>query len=208
MSAIIESLPDSEIGERLRIAREAAGLTQAVAAEKIDVARTTIVAIERGQRRIKTNELQGLCSLYGTSANAILRQEAVHLDMVPRFRKLAQSADDAAERAACLLNDLVSAEVELENALGIKRARNYPPERPILPGDVRQQAEQDAQELRDWMGLGAGSVLDIVSLLDLQLGIRVYVRPLDGKISGLFAYDEAVGACMLLNAAHPVGRIV
>lgn len=208
MSAIIESLPDSEIGERLRIAREAAGLTQAAAAEKIDVARTTIVAIERGQRRIKTNELQGLCSLYGTSANAILRQEAVHLDMVPRFRKLAQSADDAAEQAACLLNDLVSAEVELENALGIKRARNYPPERPILPGDVRQQAEQDAQELRDWMGLGAGPVLDIVSLLDLQLGIRVYVRPLDGKISGLFAYDEAVGACMLLNAAHPVGRII
>ena len=208
MSAIIESLPDSEIGERLRIAREAAGLTQAAAAEKIDVARTTIVAIERGQRRIKTNELQGLCSLYGTSANAILRQEAVHLDMVPRFRKLAQSADDAAEQAACLLNDLVSAEVELENALGIKRARNYPPERPILPGDVRQQAEQDAQDLRDWMGLGAGPVLDIVSLLDLQLGIRVYVRPLDGKISGLFAYDEAVGACMLLNAAHPVGRII
>ncbi|MBE0704044.1 MAG: helix-turn-helix domain-containing protein [Afipia sp.] len=208
MSAIIESLPDSEIGERLRIAREAAGLTQAAAAEKIDVARTTIVAIERGQRRIKTNELQGLCSLYGTSANAILRQEAVHLDMVPRFRKLAQSADDAAEQAACLLNDLVSAEVELENALGIKRTRNYPPERPILPGDVRQQAEQDAQDLRDWMGLGAGPILDIVSLLDLQLGIRVYVRPLDGKISGLFAYDEAVGACMLLNAAHPVGRII
>ncbi|MGX1500598.1 Zn-dependent peptidase ImmA (M78 family)/transcriptional regulator with XRE-family HTH domain [Labrenzia sp. MBR-25] len=208
MSAIIESLPVSKIGERLRIAREAAGLTQAAAAEKIDVARTTIVAIERGQRRIKTNELQGLCSLYGTSANAILRQEAVHLDMVPRFRKLAQSADDAAEQAACLLNDLVSAEVELENALGIKRTRNYPPERPILPGDVRQQAEQDAQDLRDWMGLGAGPVLDIVSLLDLQLGIRVYVRPLDGKISGLFAYDEAVGACMLLNAAHPVGRII
>lgn len=128
--------------------------------------------------------------------------------MVPRFRKLAQSADDAAERAAGLLNDLVSAEVELENALGIKRVRNYPPERPILPGDVRQQAEQDAQDLRDWMGLGAGPVLDIVSLLDLQLGIRVYVRPLDGKISGLFAYNEAVGACMLLNAAHPVGRII
>ena len=208
MSVMIESLPDSEIGERLRIAREAAGLTQAAAAEKIDVARTTIVAIERGQRRIKTNELQGLCSLYGTSANAILRQEAVHLDMVPRFRKLAQSADDAAERAAGLLNDLVSAEVELENALGIKRVRSYPPERRILPGDVRQQAEQDAQDLRDWMGLGAGPVLDIVSLLDLQLGIRVYVRPLDGKISGLFAYDEAVGACMLLNAAHPVGRII
>ena len=127
--------------------------------------------------------------------------------MVPRFRKLPQSADSAIEAAARLLNDLVSAEVELENALGIEHKRNYPPERPLLPGDVRAQAEQDAQELRDWLGLGAGPVLDIVSILDLQLGIRVYVRRLDGKVSGLFAYDDTAGACVLLNANHPADRV-
>jgi Zn-dependent peptidase ImmA (M78 family) len=69
------------------------------------------------------------------------------------------------------------------------------------------QAEQDAQELRDWLGLGAGPVTDIVSILDLQLGIRVYVRPLGGKVSGLFAYDEVAGACILLNANHPLERL-
>ena len=203
-----EKLSDVVIGERLRVAREAAKFTQADAAKAIEVARTTLVAIEQGQRRVKTDELQKLAALYRTSANAILRQESVHLDMVPRFRKLPLSADKATEDAARLLNDLVSAEVELENALGVHRARNYPPERPILPGDVRLQAEQDAQELRDWLGLGPGPVLDIVSLLDLQLGIRVYVRRLDGKVSGLFAYDDAVGACMLLNANHPAERVV
>jgi Zn-dependent peptidase ImmA (M78 family) len=206
MSPQAERLSDKEIGERLRLAREAAKLKQLEVAQAIEIARTTLVAIEQGQRRIKTDELQKLAALYGVSANSILRQESVHLDMVPRFRKLPQSGDSAIEDAARLLNDLVSAEVELENALGVRRVRNYPPERPILPGDVRAQAEQDAQDLRDWLGLGTGPVLDIASLLDLQLGIRVYVRRLDGEISGLFAYDDAVGACMLLNASHPAER--
>ncbi len=200
-----DKLSDLEIGERLRLARESAKFTQASAADAIKVARTTLVAIEHGQRRARMEELQKLATIYGTSANAILRREAVHLDMVPRFRKLPQRGDDAIENAARLLNDLVRAEVELENALGVKRNRNYPPERPILPGDVRAQAEQDAQELRDWLGLGPGPVLDIVSILD-QLGIRVYVRRLNGKVSGLFAYDDAVGACILLNASHPPER--
>lgn len=207
MNGIIERLGDVEIGERLRLAREGAKLTQAQAADVIGAARTTIVAIEQGKRRIQMDELQKLATVYRTSANAILRREAVHLDLLPRFRKLEDSKDDDVERATRLLNNLVRAEVELENALGVSRARNYPPERPLLPGDVRSQAEQDAQELRDWLGLGAGPVADIVSLLDLQLGIRVYVRPLEGKVSGLFAYDEAVGACILLNANHPHERL-
>lgn len=200
-----EKLPDAEIGERLRLARESVKFTQASAAEAIKVARTTIVAIEQGQRRVRMDELQKLATIYGTSANAILRREAVHLDMVPRFRKLPQIDGDAIETSARLLNDLVRAEVELENALGVTRTRNYPPERPILPGDVRAQAEQDAQELRDWLGLGPGPILDIVSILD-QLSIRVYVRRLDGSVSGLFAFDDAVGACILLNASHPAER--
>lgn len=208
MSTPPDRLPDVVIGERLRLAREKAKFTQVDAAKAIDVARTTLVAIEQGQRRIKIDELQKLAALYDTSANAILRQEAVHLDLVPRFRRLPESADSATDAASQLLNDLVSAEVELENALGVRRAKNYPPERPLLPGDVRLQAEQDAQELRDWLGLGPGPVLDIVSLLDLQLGIRVYVRRLDAKVSGLYAYDDVAGACILLNANHPIERLM
>jgi Zn-dependent peptidase ImmA (M78 family)/transcriptional regulator with XRE-family HTH domain len=202
-----ERLKDAEIGERLRLARESAKLTQADAAALVGVVRTTLVAIEQGKRRVHMDELQKLATAYHTSANALLRREAVQLDLVPRFRKLQESGGDAVERATRLLNDLVRAEVELENALGVSRTRNYPPERPILPGDIWAQAEQDAQELRHWLGLGPGPVTDIVSILDLQLGIRVYVRPVNGKVSGLFAYDEVAGACILLNANHPPERL-
>lgn len=197
---------DREIGQRLRIARKTAQLTQAEAAAAIEVARTTLVAIEQGKRRIRTHELQGLAIRYGTSANAILRREAVHLDLVPQFRSMERCSGDGTEKAARLLTDLVGAEVELENALGVTRRPNFPRIRPILPGDVRAQAEQDAQELRVWLGLGAGPVRDIVSVMELDLGIRVHVRRLDSRISGLFAYDDDVGACVLLNAGHPVAR--
>lgn len=207
MSDSHEQLAPIEIGERLRLAREEVYKTQADAALAIDVARTTLVAIEQGQRRARISELQKLAKLYGTSVNALLRREAIHVDLSPRFRKLNIDANDfAAEEAVRLLSDLAKAEVELENLLGISRIRNYPPERQLLPGDVRVQAEQDAMELRQRLGLGLAPVTDVVTLLEMELGIRVFVRRFDGRISGLFAYDDTLGACMLLNANHPRER--
>jgi Zn-dependent peptidase ImmA (M78 family) len=54
--------------------------------------------------------------------------------------------------------------------------------------------------------LGFNPVTDIITLLELQLGVRVYIRRLDARVAGLFAFDEALGACMLLNASHPRER--
>jgi Zn-dependent peptidase ImmA (M78 family)/DNA-binding XRE family transcriptional regulator len=206
MTTPLENISAAEVGERLRVAREAAKLKQAEAAAAIDIARTTLVAIEQGQRRIRVGELQLLAKLYRTSVNALLRTDAVQVDLSPQFRRLGVRLDEAVEYAAKLLSELANAEVELENLLGIRRIRNYPPERSVLPGDVRAQAEQDAFELRQWLGLGLSPVSDIVSLLEMELGVRVYIRRVDGRISGLFAYDDAVGACVLLNANHPRDR--
>ena len=202
----LEQIAPADLGERLRIARESAGVTQADAASAIEAARTTLIAIEQGQRRIRMSELQQLARRYGTSVNALLRQEAIQVDLAPRFRKLIGTSDKAADAAAKLLSDLAKAEVELENLLGFRRVPNYPPERPILRGDVRAQAEQDATELRQRLGLGNSPVPDIVTLFEMELGVRVYIRRLDSKISGLFAYDEVLGPCMLLNANHPRDR--
>lgn len=202
----LSRFPLADLGERLRLAREAANLTQKQAADAIAVARTTLVAVEQGQRRVRMDELQQLAKLYRTSVNAVLRRESIHVDLMPRFRKLIGSNDFAAAAATELLADLTHAEVELENLLGIKRARNYPPERPILSGDVRAQAEQDSLELRQRLGLGFAPVIDIVTLLEMELGVRVYVRRLEGSVSGVFAYDETLGACILINANHPRER--
>src|SRR5258706_4911326 len=121
MSAL-EQLSPAEAGERLRLAREAANVTQAAAASAIGVARTTIVAIEHGERRVKIDEVQRLAKLFGTSVNALLRREAVHVDLAPRFRKLDGNHDDAADETAELLASLALAAEALENCMTSQRS--------------------------------------------------------------------------------------
>jgi len=48
-----EQLSAEVIGERLRVAREASKLKQADVADALKLARTTVVAIESGQRAAK-----------------------------------------------------------------------------------------------------------------------------------------------------------
>ena len=206
MTSLLDTMPPTEVGERLREARDRVKLKQAEAAETVGLSRTTLIAIEQGQRRVRIDELRKLANLYKMSINELMRQETIHADLTPKFRKLFQQEDDAVERAVKQLEDLARAEAELEQLLGVQSLRNYPPERPILPGDVRAQAEQDALDLRQRLGLGLSPISDIVTLLELELGVRVYIRRIDGGISGLFAYDEALGACILLNGNHPRDR--
>ena len=201
----LTDLNAAHLGRRLRLARERAGLTQAQAADAIGIVRTTLVAIESGKRRVRMEELRALAESYAESVNALTRPESVHVDLMPRFRRAA-GKDPAACQAAETLSNLVTAEVELEGVLGAARGRSYPPERPIVAGDVRAQAESDAADMRHRLGIGAAPIRDIVSLLEIDLGMRVYIRPIDSSVSGAFAYDDAVGACVLLNANHPRER--
>lgn len=173
------ALSCAEIGKRLRIARESAARTQAEAAKIIGAARTTIAAIENGRRRARIDEVQKLAIAYATSANAILRLEAAHLDIVPQFRRLDSGRDDGLVKAGRMFDNLVSAEVELENVLSVQRVRSYPPVRQILPGDIRaisSQAEAGAKALRDWLGLGSGSIGDIPPTHQFLLAIAFCMR--------------------------------
>ncbi|GAA3844234.1 XRE family transcriptional regulator [[Pseudomonas] carboxydohydrogena] len=204
----LNELSSHEIGRRLRIARENAEIRQDDAAQVIGMSRPTLVSIEKGVRRVRIQEIQMLARHYGVSVNSILRREAVHTDLMPRFRKLREAEGVHAAEAVQLFNDLIKADVEMENVLGVQRRRNYPPERGINEGDVVALAERHAKELRDWLGLGSGPIPDIFSIIELGLGIRLYQRRLSSgsKVAGLFTYDESVGACILLNANHPLPR--
>ena len=78
----------------------------------------------------------------------------------------------------------------------------------INTGNVTELAEQHAHDLRNWLGLGQGPITDVFTLLELDLCIRLYQRRLSSgsTVAGLFAYDNDIGACILLNANHPRER--
>ena len=105
------------------------------------------------------------------------------------------------------LNRLASASVELERLLGFRsiRRRYICQNRPLaqaLSNDKRKRLR--LIEASPWIGLAP--IPDIVSLLKNEVGIRVFVRGLPSNIAGVFAFDPAVGACILLNAKHPWER--
>lgn len=202
----INSLTPQEIGRRLKVARSNAEVRQEEAAEKLDLSRPSLVAIENGSRTVRIDELQKLSRLYGVSVNSILRRKAVHVDLVSQFRKSNQSNTGIEHEAHKTLHRLVCAEVEFDSVIGLKDTRNYPPERGIAGEDVELLAEHHSLELRHWLGIGTGPIADIFSLIELNLGVRLYQRKLHSSISGLYAHDDRVGACILLNANHPVYR--
>ena len=200
-----QMLPPEELGKRLKLARTAAGLTQDAAANAMTLARTTLTAIENGQRKVKPDELVAFAKLYKTSVSRLVSAEAVHVDLAAQFRRVEEGADLGPDErhAIDLLTRMATASVELERIAGTPLRQDYPSPLQLRAGAVPAQAEDAAAALRHRLGVGLGPIADFASVLEFELGVRVFMRPLPSKVSGVYAYDPAVGACMLINASHP-----
>ncbi len=196
------SVDAKELGQRLRTCRQSAGFTQADAATKIGVSRTTLVAIEGGDRPIRPGELVKAADAYGVSANAILRQEAIHVDFVAQFRK-SGTPDAASAKAVRLLHRLSTSYVELERIVGTPLLTRYPVPQPLpRRSQVEQCAEDLAMQVRSSLGLGLSPIPDVIQLLEHEVGMRIFIKPLAPQICGAFAYHEDLGACMIINSKH------
>ena len=64
---VIETIDPRALGRRLQEARKARGITQQEVAESLAVARTTVTALEKGERRPRPDELIQMARLYGRS---------------------------------------------------------------------------------------------------------------------------------------------
>jgi Zn-dependent peptidase ImmA (M78 family)/plasmid maintenance system antidote protein VapI len=208
--SILEQMKPELLGGRLRAARLSARVTQETAAAELGVARTTIVAIEGGGRRVKAEELRKLAELYGVSVNSLLRDSAVSVDLVPQFRKAAASKNDEelSVGAARVLQRLAGAAVEVENILHVAPPKLRAPEHLLDKPRWAEQAEDVALDLRQRLGIGVSPIADIFVLTEVELGIRLFFHRLPSKIAGLCAFDLSVGACILINSVHPLERQV
>lgn len=196
-----------ELGDRLKVARSNANLTQEAAASAIGLSRTTLVAIERGQRAARSDELVSLASLYDITVGKLLNHDAIHVDLSAKFRRLEEHGETQETlEAVQLLNQLASGAVELERAMSVSLRMDYPPPIRIAQNGYLQQAEDAACAFRQRLGMPTGKVGDLFTTLELDLGVRIFARPLPSSISGLYAYDQAIGACILINANHPRRR--
>lgn len=96
MSAV--STQPEAIGQRLRLAREQAGLSQGQVARILAYHRPTISQIESGKRIVRPDEIERFSEIYGVKDTWILRGESVFEESDPRIeiaaRELAKLRQD------------------------------------------------------------------------------------------------------------------
>ena len=97
-----------EIGRRLRLARENAGLTQGHVAEQLGLHRPAVSEMEAGRRRVSAEELRELCSLYDVSPQWVLenRPEAPSAAVELAARKLANLKPEDLDAVMTLIKTL------------------------------------------------------------------------------------------------------
>lgn len=94
----------NDLGAQLKALRKQSKLTQAEAAQVIGVARTTMVAIEQGKRKVKAIELADLLSTYSVDESSInfeaVKEQAARIGFIHIF--VGHSAGKRKEGEHCL----------------------------------------------------------------------------------------------------------
>ncbi|MEQ8289308.1 MAG: helix-turn-helix transcriptional regulator [Gammaproteobacteria bacterium] len=88
----------TEIANRLRSAREMAGLSQGQAAKKLGFHRPTISEIEAGRRNVKSDELTQFANLYGVEISWITEgkvgEDKINQSILAAARELSSMNDE------------------------------------------------------------------------------------------------------------------
>lgn len=194
--------------DRLRAARRARGLTQQDVAERLGLARTTVVAIEKGERPIRPQELIDFARLYDRPVNELLRAAPVPEDFVAQFRLRPgeEHEEGSLTQAVELLQALADDYVELERLAGAPLPQRYPPEADISSLTPVSAGESLALGERNRLGLGDAPIHHLRQLLETDVGLRIFSLKLPSRVAGLFVASTAYGACIAINASHPGER--
>lgn len=206
---ILNTIDPVTIGERLAEARRARRLTQQQAADALGVARTTITAMEKGDRRPRATELVTLARLYGRPVGDLVRREphGPRPNFVVQFRTVRGPGEGSVDPDIQRFEDLCRWYVDLEELLGAPLPRRYPGVYDVSGTPPERAAEEVAASERNRLGLGDGPIGDLWGILETDVGLRVFALPMaNRRIAGMFLFTEEYGGCIAVNANHPEAR--
>lgn len=204
----------TDVGDRVRVARLAAGLTQEELGVKAGLDRTMIVKVESGNRRIDAMELVRLSSALQVPVDFLLRSTPLVLSR--RASIMTEDAETEVARESGRLDLALVAwlhDVQQMVELGVLQPR------PLLMAEAAVVSEAAARDLALWVReqLGAGSE-PINSLVEFceRAGQYVLVTDVPGEGSSVVDGDVAVAVVSLAGdpgrrratAAHELGHLV
>jgi Zn-dependent peptidase ImmA (M78 family)/DNA-binding XRE family transcriptional regulator len=196
------------IGQRLAEARKARAITQETAAEHIGVSRPTFIALEKGERPAKPAEIVKLAALYGQPVSHFVRTAEPVTDFQPHFRaameKVKPAEAEQLRAAVAEFKVFVENYLDLEDRMKAPMRLNYPqPVELNARVNVAELAEDVANRERQRLGLGDQPIPDIRTLLESDVGVRIFFGRLPRMFAGMYIFVDGLGGCMLINSVHP-----
>lgn len=207
----LETVDPRILGQRLAEARKARGVTQEDAANHLGCSRPTYIAIEKGERAAKPEEIVKLATYFGRRVSELVRPGEPVVDLQPHLRAVAERVkpDDQRELIVAIgeLQRLAADYRQLEQLMNAPLRYNYPPEVNLETRiDVAELAEAVATQERRRLGLGEQPVEELRRLLEWDVGLRIFYWPLPSAIAGMYASAADIGCCIMINRKHPAER--
>lgn len=202
------------LGRRIAEARKARGKTQEEVAEFLGYSRPTYIAIEKGERATKPDEIIRLASYFGRKVNELVRPGEPITDLQPHLRAVADKMKGGEQEHIALnaaidqLQALAEDYRDLEKLMNAPLRLSYPAEVVLNPRiHPGEQAEVVAEKERKRLGLGDQPVIYLRSTLERHVGLRIfYTDDLPSNFAGMYSHSRELGACILINRKHPPER--
>jgi Zn-dependent peptidase ImmA (M78 family)/DNA-binding XRE family transcriptional regulator len=208
---ILDEIDKKEIGRRLATARRQRHMTQQQAADIVGLTRTTMVAIEKGERRVRPEELVTFAEVYEREIADFVRPYPSMQPAIAQFRGPTYKTDEDLEKIAPhieKLEELARNYLELEQMLGQSMRHKYPSVVPPAQLTTKTSAEAVAIGERNRLGLGDGPLPILRDLLEQEVGLRIFYFPMTSAtgFSEIYFYSETLGGCIAINSDHPEER--
>jgi Zn-dependent peptidase ImmA (M78 family)/transcriptional regulator with XRE-family HTH domain len=187
-----------QLGARIAEARQAAGLTQAELASRVELDRTSLSRVETGNRRVDVVELAAIARALGRPVESFLHLPSPAVVS----QREASGSGEAQPRIDALAEELAS-DVDLLLDLGVLK----PPSRFKLQSAVTslEHAEGAAQEVRRWLGCPTEPLLDLPALAERLALVSVAVQLVGDVPDGLYINRGQLGVAWL-DGGQPAGR--
>lgn len=208
----LEPVDPKNLGQRLAEARKARGLTQEEVAGFLGYSRPTYIAMEKGERPAKADEVMRLATYFGRTVHELVRPGEPVVALQPHLRGVAEKMQAGDDRQLLDAIDEFQRFAEdyrqLEELVNVPLRTNFPPELSLdTPVDVTELAEGVAVQERRRLGLGDQPVVHLRSVLEWDVGLRIfYGEKLPSAVAGMYAWTADLGCCILINRNHPAQR--
>lgn len=210
----LEEIDPKTVGQRLAEARKARGVTQEDVAEFLGYSRPTYIAMEKGERPTKADEIMRLATYFGRTVHELVRPGEPVVALQPHLRGVAERMKAGDDKQVLEAIDELQRFAEdyrqLEEMMNSPLRTSFPSEKSLdldTPIDVTELAEGMAVQERRRLGLGDQPVVHLRSILEWDVGLRIfYGEKLPSAIAGMYAWTAELGCCILINRNHPPQR--